>query len=1065
MNEIIDKAIIFLLENFSKKLGNGIYQSEFIKQKRNWIWSDMFERREVKISIENQQDKIVLEGSNLISCLSSDESVIQNLYVAYKNEKDVKGIFKKTLYTIAFYFGEYTYEELRRRMKEVHRIDKIETSNKNPESECSFKIRKGKDISASDFFEDREINTRKFNDYYYERHDIDEKLLQNVKAGNHTIITGKPLAGKTRAIYELINKKIPESNIVFYHHYNEIWKEISISKLILPKEQNTLFIFDEIDKYFKHEDFWFILKKILDSELKLTIICTCQTSMIETIESSLLYLFVKFCRIHIEPIKDEKIKEYISKKLNVSKIVMDDTIGSCLLPLCGMKEVFKGLSSIEREILRAYKCFRLIEIGKSISAKSIKEYCYKRLNYPYNNEVCDSNWERSLSELYKKEIISNLDDLNIEEVYLEKFLPILRNSEVIEEMLNYYPDVSTLNKTLFIEDSFVSSLLLVEKMIQKGIVPDLRTLNKLMLKTKGNIDAIILYYYNKKLGIKLDLTTYKKLLILVNNEYLSRILYNEMKSENIDFDSFTYSILLENTRKKSEALEYLDDMRMKGLRMDIINARLFIDIIDDYQDALPVIQELKIEGFSHEIFIFTNLIDKISSLENAKDFVKELENSCPKNKAQSEILMYNLILQNIRSYSEAEIFIEVIKKDGLLPDKKTYLVLIEKVDSCENAMSFMKLLRESCVDIKEFVEELLLYEFQRFEHENVIYYDQGNENKIFQKLLGKVSRMNIYRTKINHSTKSLPSLVIDLLQSNKKHIFFQKLKQSKINPEIFIIKKLFLVLKSYNESVMFLSKIMKEDEKNDNCFVKELINKAKTITESIDYLNRTRKLNIETSNDQLNLLICNSLCYNDALKLVNIMVNYNLSPDSFSYFELFNKVNDQLDATSFISIYRNAGFEPDFYVYENLIDKVKSYDFILYLIKEIKFENLEQKRKISNFLIYLSPNIIKAKLHFEEMIKAGIIPDVQSFNAILKRYKDFEEAIKYYELMRKYDVKPNLVTFIVLFEKNIKNQEIVYLLKEIKKFGIEFSGIKKKEKKELSILHQRIMMSNSISSN
>src|SRR6187402_733006 len=77
-----------------------------------------------------------------------------------------------------------------------------------------FVRKKGSEIRAGDILLFRAGHNANFNEnFYLERKDIDKALAKNALYKRHSLIIGKPLSGKSRAIYELIKRHLQQYEV------------------------------------------------------------------------------------------------------------------------------------------------------------------------------------------------------------------------------------------------------------------------------------------------------------------------------------------------------------------------------------------------------------------------------------------------------------------------------------------------------------------------------------------------------------------------------------------------------------------------------------------------------------------------------------------------------------------------------------------------------------------------------------------------------------------------------------------------------------------------------------
>ena len=133
--------------------------------------------------------------------------------------------------------------------------------------------KKGKDIQAIELLSIRADEKQGFNpDFYLTRANLDDTLLKRLSAFKSAIIIGKPLAGKTRAVYQLAKNELANTTFVLPS------VDFSLDNPIeLPTNtEKSIFVFDDIDNYVNNYDEQSLLKhfrKVLQGN---SIVATCQ---------------------------------------------------------------------------------------------------------------------------------------------------------------------------------------------------------------------------------------------------------------------------------------------------------------------------------------------------------------------------------------------------------------------------------------------------------------------------------------------------------------------------------------------------------------------------------------------------------------------------------------------------------------------------------------------------------------------------------------------------------------------------------------------------------------------
>jgi FAD binding domain len=312
-------------------------------------------------------------------------------------------------------------------------------------------IKCGKEITPVDMLKDRANDPQGFlKDFYLNRPDLDGSLYNYVKNGEHVIILGKALTGKSRAVLELLNKEYPDSTVFLYDNLAKQFdfEAIPLDRLFelakVSKEDTTLkfFVFDDIDKFANYPGFANFVRNLLVVD-QVIILATCRQVNFPAVEAKLdkYELKVHFQILRVAPITDKKLKTQLiaQSQQNTKKeeLIPDDTIGSYFLPLETLKVAYQNLEKsenlqekIQLEILRSYKCLDLSQSEEWVQHRGnkrlLEESLRRRLSGHSNIEatLTPANLEDAFKQLaaigFTKE--GPVNEIFVESAYLEKII-------------------------------------------------------------------------------------------------------------------------------------------------------------------------------------------------------------------------------------------------------------------------------------------------------------------------------------------------------------------------------------------------------------------------------------------------------------------------------------------------------------------------------------------------------------------------------------------------------------------------------------------------------------------
>ncbi len=298
--------------------------------------------------------------------------------------------------------------------------------------------------------QDKLMRTRKYKPYYYSR-STDKRILECLEKEQSILITGKPLIGKTRAVFEALkNVKTP--------YVVTIAKNININEkdFLFPGslrfKKSKLVIIDNLHELVEKQNFQMLIEHIYEKKCVLLATCRSGGEFTNTEGSfastpySFSVLFRKENIIKLEKI-DKKVAKEISKMLDIPwKIVeggFDGTPGSILLELDSMKKRFDNCSFKEKTILRSLKKMHecgIYEEKELFSREWLKIICQKE-GYKWKKH----DWDELFEKLQAKEFLKySKESVLAEEAYLETIVIIeekLSTLDLFKEMLETFQGI------------------------------------------------------------------------------------------------------------------------------------------------------------------------------------------------------------------------------------------------------------------------------------------------------------------------------------------------------------------------------------------------------------------------------------------------------------------------------------------------------------------------------------------------------------------------------------------------------------------------------------------------
>jgi hypothetical protein len=156
-----------------------------------------------------------------------------------------------------------------------------------------------------------------------------------------------------------------------------------------------------------------------------------------------------------------------------------------------------------------------------------------------------------------------------------------------------------------------------------------------------------------------------------------------------------------------------------------------------------------------------------------------------------------------------------------------------------------------------------------------------------------------------------------------------------------------------------------------------------------------------------------------------------------SWNRLISSVMDYSTASKIVDGMRKAGLKPNVFTYNIFINKSPDYEKAVGLLNEMHKEGIQPDVVTYNTLINKSPDYEKAAGLLNEMHKEGIQPDVVTYNTLIDKSPDYEKAVGLLNEMCKEDIQPSVVTYNTLIDKSPDYEKSVGLINEMRKEGLQ----------------------------
>jgi len=280
--------------------------------------------------------------------------------------------------------------------------------------------KKSSSLKPVDIMEIRGDKDYGFNEYYYPIQEM-EYIKKAIQAGENVLVTGNPLAGKTRALYQALVSLDPPCDVIIPRLDDLIQSEFGIPRHYLCWRKPIL-VLDDLDKFTEKQNFSFLLQQFI--KRKISIIATCRSGPeFDCSRNKMEREFQIFKKqILIPKITRDQAQEIADSTQRKLPDSFDGNIGSIFLELDAMKERYKSLTALEKGVLRSVQ--RLYHAGiysereffskKRVKAVALekeginmKEYEWKKLYWNLNNLALlkESGAQFQVEEAYLQKVI------------------------------------------------------------------------------------------------------------------------------------------------------------------------------------------------------------------------------------------------------------------------------------------------------------------------------------------------------------------------------------------------------------------------------------------------------------------------------------------------------------------------------------------------------------------------------------------------------------------------------------------------------------------------------------
>lgn len=588
--------------------------------------------------------------------------------------------------------------------------DEEKSSKYNTELALSsiFVIKTGREVTATDLLQIRAQSKKGYRpDIYFSRSRVDGEIVKQVSNLNNVIITGKPLAGKSRAMLHLVNEKFPDAYI-FFPQENFSLERINELTFDFSQWRSTprIFLFNDIDRFVDDPDdqhqspFIRLLYKIFEEE-KNIIVASCRTIKSAYVNHALGELSGHFNTISIPPLTDQQRKDVESVTEKNKNLQIDDTVGSYFFPTSEMKiiydDIFYRLDEkneenlrIQFEILRSYKCVELWQKDIAGNQPLVKGYVEKRLVNRYGENLeqplAPFIWDRELRVVEKLGFVEIKEgDLYIDPVYTENFIATEYDDEtsLASEIVEYYPDTETYTRLINRVNSSQLSQHLFKQMLELAIDPDVITYNVLMVRSQDLAKAEEFYVQMRERDIAPNGFTLNVILTKAPTLDISWEIVDRMKEFDVQPDYITVNILLNKASDLTGAQSIIERLGVEYADFDIITFNLLMRKTDTYAHANEIFANILQSGLEPSEVTFATLMGKAQTFAQGLEIFSHMKEA----KLQpNEAFINSIIRKKGGTFEETWEICEYGLDKNYLLDQWSFRRIVDRAEDFSQAM-------------------------------------------------------------------------------------------------------------------------------------------------------------------------------------------------------------------------------------------------------------------------------------------------------------------------------------------------------------------------------------------
>jgi len=766
-----------------------------------------------------------------------------------------------------------------------------------------FSLFKGADVPAYEILKSRSNPNFGFKmNFYIQREYLDLEITNIIKSGHNLIVYGKPLSGKTRAVYELIKNDAKERDIYIVQNMDDL---SSIDFLKNISDRNAVVLFDDLSDNINSENKINYLRNVFEN-YNIQIICTANIRS----ERKIIESFGK----KLETFKSVKIQSYTKLQAQNdgifqerSTIINDNTIGSYFLPIQEMTARYTGLDEKSREVLRCYKVINFWSRTLTGDYDMLVRYSKKRIKNAKTSKI-----RKIISNLELQGFIQ-IDDFKVyvPDSYLNEFITYgndYRGSKtLIREIVTFFPNSETCSR-LFPKLSNKSEIDYLSKlMVERGLKYDIYSYN-FFISISNSFDGALSIYNNivQDKSVVPDVISINILMKKAQSSSEVEIVLAKAKESEIEIDDITKTTIISKIPSVSEAVTKLEELvRQDNYLPTSFTFRALINMAVNHDEVIVILKKFKSYSLEVDNSIFGLSISKVSNENELRNILVHYS-----EKIEFKTTFFNRIINLIvkRNFTSTDI-LEAVKYAG--GDLDVY---------------GLNTLLNHCKDEKE-----LLKIYSEIKHPNVVTFSiLINKSKDYSGAYGYYCEMD--KNLISPNTITLNALlskvsnlqqifeVLEIFAANELNISIVSLKyllENIRNKSSLLIVKNFIISKFLVDPREMEFLIMIDNIKDNNIeaakgnllnYVKEsgeisypllfqILASTNNLDDCLNLFNFIPELGLDPINPVIfNIVLQKTRKIGEGLRIVSLMNDYDCQPNIYHYTTIMSKSKSKSEA-------------------------------------------------------------------------------------------------------------------------------------------------------------------------